>query len=67
MALSVDRGMVVQAVLDGQLAAEHVTTDELVQAHHLLADAAIGVAMVAAAVRTDVTVFDHAWQWITPN
>lgn len=67
MNLDLDRGMIVQAVLDGQIDSQHVTTEELVHAHHLLADAAIGSVMIAAAVRIDVTVFDHAWQWDTPN
>jgi hypothetical protein len=59
--------MVVQAVMDGQIGAEHVTVDELISAHHLLADAAIGQRMLEELQRSDITVFEHDWQWLIPN
>lgn len=67
MNLDLDRGMIVQAVLDGQISSDYVTVDELIEAHHLLADAAIGGLMLHESGRSDVTVFDHGWQWLTPN
>lgn len=70
MSLSIERGMVVQAVMDGQIGAEHVTVDEIVTAHHLLADAAIHRAawnIIQAEPLDQVRVFDLAWQWEQPN
>ena len=67
MRLTVDRGMVVQAVMDGQIDSQHVTIDELVTAHHLLADAEIQRCMVDLSQRPDVSVFVLDWQWDTPN
>jgi hypothetical protein len=70
MSLSVERGLMVQAVMDGQIGAEHVTVDELISAHHLLADAAIHRAawnIIQAEPLDQVRVFDLAWQWDQPN
>ena len=67
MDITVDRGMVVQAVLDGQIGSEHVTVDELIFAHHLLADAVVSRCMQQASYRSDVLVFGHDWQWFRPN
>jgi hypothetical protein len=65
--ISIDRSMVVQAVLDGQIGSEHVTVDELVTAHYLLADAAIAQSLHAALQRDDVLVVNLAWQYDVPN
>lgn len=67
MSLTVDRGMVLQAVMDGQIGAEHVTIDELVTAHHLIADAEIERHMINLVDRNDVTVFDLEWDYLNPN
>jgi hypothetical protein len=70
MSLSVERGLMVQAVMEGQIGAEHVTVDELISAHHLLADAAIHRAawnIIQAEPLDQVRVFDLAWQWDQPN
>jgi hypothetical protein len=70
MSLSIERGLMVQAVMDGQIGAEHVTVDELISAHHLLADAAIHRAawnIIQAEPLDQVRVFDLAWQWDQPN
>lgn len=67
MSLTIDRGMVLQAVMDGQIGAEHVTIDELVAAHHLMADAEIEQHMINLVDRNDVTVFDLEWDYLNPN
>lgn len=70
MGLSIERGMMVQAVMDGQISTEHVTLDELVTAHHLLADAAIQSTVwniIQAEPGNQVRVFDLAWQYLRPN
>lgn len=67
MSLSIDRGMVVQAVLEGRIGVEHVTVDELVQAHHLLADATMAQCLQDQLSRPDVTVFVLEWQYVTPH
>lgn len=67
MSLSIDRGMVVQAVLDGRIGSEHVTVEELITAHHLLADATIAQDLHAQLQRDDVMAFDLPWQYLNPN
>jgi len=70
MHLTMERSMVVQAVLAGQIGTEHVTVDELVSAHHLLADAAIQQTLwsiIQSEPRNQVRVFDLDWQYLEPN
>lgn len=67
MSMTVDRAMVMQAVLDGQLSTEHVTIDEIVITYHALADKAIADAMLVNAERQDVLVFDYEWDYLQPN
>ncbi len=70
MPFNVDRGLVMQAVMEGQIGAEHVTVDEIVTAYHLLADTAIQQAVqeiIHAHPDNQARVFDLPWQYLLPN
>jgi len=67
MNLSAERAMVLQAVIDGQIGSEHVTIDELVRAHHFMADVTIQQNLLAQLQRDDVTAFELPWQYLAPN
>lgn len=67
MSLSIDRGMVVQAVLQGQIGIEHVTIDELITAHHILADTALAQALLERVNRGDVVGFALDYNYDCPH
>lgn len=67
MSLTVERGMVVQAVLDGQIGSEHATMDELIYAHHMLADTALAQTFVKRVGQGDVLGFALDFNYDRPH
>lgn len=67
MILSDERSMYLQAVLAGQIGAEYLSSDELIQAHNALVDQVIEDCMIAQTERRDVMVFDFDWEYLNPN
>lgn len=62
-----ERKLYIRAVFEGLLESIHITTDEMNTLHHALTDRAIGNIMDELADRTDITVFNHDWEFDKPN
>jgi hypothetical protein len=62
-----ERKLYIRAVFDGLLESSHITEGELTVLHHALTDQAIGNIMDELADRTDITVFNHDWEFDNPN
>jgi hypothetical protein len=62
-----ERKLYIRAVFDGRLEPSHITEDEMAALHHALTDQAMGNIMDELADRTDITVFNHDWEFDKPN
>lgn len=67
MFLTDERQLYLQAVLDEQIDSNYVTVSELLALHHSLTDEAIVQRMNQEFERSDVTVFDHDWDYLNPH
>jgi hypothetical protein len=62
-----ERKLYIRAVFDGLLGPSHITEDEITALHHALTDRTMGNTMDELADRTDITVFNHDWEFDKPN
>jgi hypothetical protein len=62
-----ERKLYIRAVFEGLLAPSHITKDEITALHHALTDRTMGNTMDELADRTDITVFNHDWEFDNPN
>jgi hypothetical protein len=62
-----ERKLYIRAVFEGLLEPSHITTDEMTTLYYALTDQAIGNTMDELADRTDITVFNHDWEFDKPN
>jgi len=62
-----ERKLYIRAVFEGLLGPSHITKDEMAALHHALTDRAMGNIMDELADRTDITVFNHDWEFGNPN